>query len=70
MVWATTKELSSYCYEPTLRIVEYVKSLKIPVICFKRHRKNYEEFCSIVKPDCISIDNEVDPNGLRPNVTI
>ncbi len=60
------KELSSYCYEPTLRIVEYVKSLRIPVICFpKGIGKNYEEFCSIVKPDCISIDNEVDPKWIK-----
>ena len=58
------KELSNYCYNPILKIVEHIKSKKIPVICFpKGIRENYIDFCSIVKPDCISIDYEVDPNG-------
>ena len=30
------KELSNYCYEPILKIVEHVKSKKIPVICFPK----------------------------------
>ena len=55
-------ELPNYCYIPTLKIVNYIKSKKIPVICFPRGiGKNYEEFCSMVKPDCINIDFEVDP---------
>ena len=60
------KELSNYCYEPILKIVEHVKSKKIPVICFpKGIGKNYVEFCSTVKPDCISIDYEVDPQWIK-----
>ncbi len=63
------KELSNYCYEPILKIVEHVKSKKIPVICFpKGIGKNYAEFCSIVKPDCISIDYEVDPKWIKEKV--
>ena len=59
-------ELSNYCFSPTLKIVEHTKSLKIPVICFpKGIRKNYENFCSIVKPNCISIDQDVDPEWIR-----
>ena len=27
-------QLKDYCYEPTKRIVEFVKKLNIPVICF------------------------------------
>ena len=63
------KELSNYCYEPILKIVEHTKSLKIPVICFpKGIGKNYVEFCSTVKPDCISIDYEVDPKWIKEKI--
>ena len=60
------KELPNYCYIPILKIVEHVKSKKIPVICFPRGiGDNYIDFCSTVKPDCISIDYEVDPKLMR-----
>ena len=60
------KELPNYCYAPTLKIVEHIKSKKIPVICFpKGIGKNYVDFCSTVKPDCISIDYEVDPKWIK-----
>ena len=59
-------ELPNYCFNPTLKIVEYTKSLKVPVICFpKGIGKNYEKFCSIVKPDCISIDYDIDPEWIK-----
>jgi uroporphyrinogen decarboxylase len=60
------KELPNYCYIPIMKIVEHVKSKNIPVICFpKGIGKNYVEFCSIVKPDCISIDYDVDPRWIK-----
>ena len=60
------KELPNYCYIPTLKIVEHIKSKKIPVICFpKGIGQNYIDFCSIVKPDCISIDYEIDPRWIK-----
>ena len=60
------KELPNYCYEPTLKIVEHIKSKKIPVICFpKGIGESYVDFCSIVKPNCISIDYEVDPKWIK-----
>ena len=60
------KELPNYCYIPILKIVEHVKSKKIPVICFpKGIGQNYIDFCSTVKPDCISIDYEVDPQWIK-----
>ncbi len=60
------KELPNYCYIPILKIVEYVKSKNIPVICFpKGISENYLDFCSTVKPDCISIDYEVDPKWIK-----
>ena len=60
------KKLPNYCYIPTLKIVDYIKSLKVPAICFpKGIGKNYADFCSIVKPDCISIDYDVDPKWIK-----
>ncbi len=60
------KEFSNYCYIPILKIVEHVKSKKIPVICFpKGIGESYVDFCSIVKPDCISIDYDVDPKWIK-----
>jgi len=55
------KDLPNYIYVPTLNLVDYVKSLDIPVICFPRGIKNYKNYCSIVKPDVINIDYNVDP---------
>ena len=60
------KELPNYCYIPTLKIVEHIKSLKTPTICFpKGIGENYVDFCSIVKPNCISIDYEIDPKRIK-----
>ena len=60
------EELPNYCYIPTLKIVEHVKSKNIPAICFpKGIKKNYINFCSIVKPDCISIDYDIDPEWIK-----
>ena len=60
------KELPNYCYIPTLRVVEYIKSKKIPAICFpKGIGESYVDFCSTVKPSCISIDYEVDPKWIK-----
>ena len=54
------KNLPNYVYMPTLNLVNYVKSLNVPVICFPREIKNYKDFCDIVKPDAVSIDYNVD----------
>ena len=60
------KELPNYCYIPILKIMEHVKSKKIPIICFpKGIGENYLDFCSTVKPDCISIDYDVDPKWIK-----
>ena len=55
------KDLPNYIYIPTLTLVEFTKSLGVPVICFPRGIKDYKNYCSIVKPDVICIDYEVDP---------
>ena len=64
------KDLPNYIYTPTLNLVNYVKSLNIPVICFPREIKNYKEFCDIVKPDAISIDYNVDPKNIIKDIKI
>ena len=75
-------DLPNYIYTPTLNLVNYIKSLNVPVICFPREIKNYKEFCDIVKPDAINIDYNVDPKeivkdikvpvqgGLNPNILL
>ena len=64
------KDLPNYIYTPTLNLVNYVKSLNVPVICFPREIKNYKEFCDIVKPNAISIDYNVNPKEIIKNIKI
>jgi len=60
------QELSDYCYIPISKVVEHIKSKKIPVICFpKGIGESYVDFCKTVKPDCIGIDYEVDPKWIK-----
>ena len=60
------KELQNYCYNPTSKIIDHLKSKKINVICFpKGIGEDYLDFCSVVKPDCVSIDYEVDPKWIK-----
>jgi len=60
----------NYIYSPTINLVKYVKSLNVPVICFPREIKNYQEFCEVVKPDAINIDYNVDPLIVSKNIKI
>ena len=63
-------DLPNYCYIPNLKIVDFCKKMKIPVICFpKGLNKNYKEFNNIVKPDCISLDYDIDPNWVKKNLS-
>jgi uroporphyrinogen decarboxylase len=64
------KDLPNYVYSPTLNLVNYVKSLNTPVICFPREIKNYKEFCEIVKPDAVGIDYNVDPKKILNDIRI
>ncbi len=70
--WAGLLEdkIPEYIYVPTLNIVEYVKQLGIPVICFPRGIKDYKNFCEIVKPDAVNIDYDVDPKKIVNEVNI
>ena len=64
------KDLPNYVYSPTLNLVNYVKSLNVPVICFPREIKNYKEYCEIVKPDAVSIDYNIDPKIIIDHINI
>ena len=64
------KDLPNYVYIPTLNLVDYIKSLKVPVICFPRGIKNYKNYCDIVKPDAVCIDYEVNPMEIVKNIKI
>ena len=64
------KDYPNYIYTPTLNLVNYIKSLNIPVISFPREIKNYKEFCEIVNPDAISIDYNVDPKQIAKDIRI
>ena len=71
--WAgllSDSDLPNFCYKPNLKIVEFCKSKKIPVICFpKGIKENYIEFNNIVKPDGLNLDYEIDPVWAKKNLT-
>jgi len=64
------KNLPEYVYKPTLNLVNYVKSLNVPVICFPREIKNYKDFCEAVKPDAVNIDYKVDAKLIVKEIKI
>ncbi len=63
-------DLPNYVYIPTYNLVNYVKSLNVPVICFPRGIKNYKDYCEVVRPDVICIDYEVDPIKISKEIKI
>ena len=63
-------DFDRYLYDPTLSLVNYTKSLGVPVICFPRGITDYNQFCKIVKPSMINIDYDVDPESLLRNIDI
>jgi len=63
------EEISSYCYQPNLKIVEFCKKIEMPVICFpKGINKKYKEFLDTVKPNGLNIDYDVDPAWAKENL--
>ncbi len=70
--WAGLLEdkIPEYIYIPTLNVVEYVKKLGVPVICFPRGIKDYKNFCEIVKPDAVNIDYDIDPKKIVNEIKI
>ena len=70
--WAGLLEdsISKFIYEPTLNLVNHVKQLNVPVICFPRGIKDYKSFCEVVKPDMVNIDYNVDPKKIIKEIQI
>ena len=64
------KDLPYYIYNPTQHLVEFVKSLNTPVICFPRNIKDYKRYCDFIKPNAICIDYEVDPLTISKEIKI
>tara|TARA_A100001011_G_scaffold392930_1_gene481596 strand:+ start:679 stop:1680 length:1002 start_codon:yes stop_codon:yes gene_type:complete len=64
------QDLPYFVYNPTSLIVEYIKSLNVPVICFPRGIKDYKTYCEIVRPDAICIDYETNPIEIRKDIKI
>ena len=62
--------IPEYIYIPTFSLVEYTKSLGVPVICFPRGIKDYKNFCDIVKPNVVNIDYDIDPKDIVKNIDI
>ena len=76
------EDLEKYVYKPTNKLVSFIKSKKVPSICFPKDIKNYKKYVELVKPDVVSIDYNVDPveiankidivvqGGLNPNLLL
>tara|TARA_B100000676_G_scaffold47883_1_gene46747 strand:- start:2772 stop:3773 length:1002 start_codon:yes stop_codon:yes gene_type:complete len=70
--WAGLLEdnISDFIYKPTLNLVNHVKKLDVPVICFPRGIKDYKNFCEVVKPDMVNIDYDIDPKKIINEIQI
>ncbi len=63
------EDLTDYCYNPNLKIVKFCKENSIPVISFPRGiKEKYKEFNSIVKPNGINLDYEINPLWAKENL--
>ena len=63
-------DIDNYIYEPTTKLVNYVKSLNTPVICFPRNINEYKKYVNLVKPDAINIDYNTDPIKIKDQLDI
>ena len=63
-------DFDKFLYNPTLSLVNYVKNLGVPVICFPRGISDYVKFTKIVNPSMINIDYNVDPESLIKSLDI
>ncbi len=70
--WAGLLEdnISEFIYEPTLNLVNHIKKLDVPVVCFPRGIKDYKNFCEVVKPDMVNIDYNIDPKKIIKEIEI
>ena len=64
------KDYEKYIYKPTKDLVDFVRSKKIPAICFPKGIKDYRRYVGTVNPDVISIDYDVDPTEISKTINI
>ncbi len=64
------KDYDKYIHDPTKDLVNFVKSKNTPVICFPKGINNYKNYVSLVRPDVISIDYNVDPKKISDSIEI
>ncbi len=67
---ASNEDIKKYIYESTTELVEFTKSLDVPVICFPREIKDYKEYVNEVKPSAINIDYKVNLMEILKNISI
>ena len=67
---ASNGDIKKYIYESTTELVEFTKSLGIPVICFPREIKNYKEYVDVVRPSVVNIDYNVNIREILKQVSI
>ena len=63
-------DFDKFLYNPSLSLVNHVKNLGVPVICFPRGISDYAKFTKIVNPSMINIDYDVDPQNLIKSLDI
>ena len=64
------KRIKDYCYMPNADIIKFCNEKNISNICFpKGIGENYETFNKFVKPDCISLDFDIDPVWARSKLS-
>ena len=63
-------DYDKYIYNPTKDLVNFVKSKNTPVICFPKGINDYKSYVSLVKPDVISIDYDVEPKKISNSIDI
>ena len=62
-------KLLKFCYQPNLKLVEYCKKMKIPVICFpKGIKEKYSDFNKFVKPNALNLDYDLDLHWCKDNL--
>ena len=64
------EDFDRFLYKPTLSLVNHVKKMGVPVICFPRGISDYSKFSKIVKPSMINIDYNVNPKTILESIDI
>ena len=67
---ASNGDIKKYIYESTTELVEFTKSLNVPVICFPREIKNYREYVDVVRPSVVNIDYNVNIKEILKQISI